>query len=192
MRPNHALSPLPAANGHCAPCVSTGVCAVDVMCVCMYACMHVCMRACMQVRRVGCIVCLRVRVHAHMHTCTHTNKRCARAGNACRKAPPQRPLLPKRTDVETTKYNTTYTNTIENNTAYTKTRTSEADAPENGQDGASTMGFTPDAATAAVPTGEEVATEAAPVSFVCGLGGRAPKIVDPTRTLLLPIRMASS
>ena len=85
MRPNHALSPLPAANGHFPPCVSTNVCAVDVMCVCMYArtsCRLYCVFAC------AC-TCTR------MHTCTHTDKRCARAGNPCRKAPPQRPLLPK-------------------------------------------------------------------------------------------------
>ena len=151
------------------------------------------MRACMQVRRVGCIVCLRVRVHAHMHTCTHTNKRCARAGKPCRKAPPQRPLLPKTDGRRDNKiqYNL-HKHNQKQYSLHKHTRTSEADAPENGQDGASTVGFTPDAATAAVPTGEEVATEAAPVSFVCGLGGRAPKIVDPTRTLLLPIRMASS
>jgi hypothetical protein len=138
------------------------------LCVCVCACMHTCTRA-------------------------HTQTSAAHAqAILVAKHLLRGPLLPKRTDVETTKYNTAYTNTIENNTAYTKTRTSEADAPENGQDGASTVGFTPDAATAAVPTGEEVATGAAPVSFVCGLGGRAPKIVDPTRTLLLPIRMASS
>ena len=138
------------------------------MCVCVCACMHTCTRAHTQTSAAH--------AQANLVAKHLLRGRCSR----------------KRTDAETTKYNTTYTNTIENNTAYTKTRTSEADAPENGQDGASTMGFTPDAATAAVPTGEEVATEAAPVSFVCGLGGRAPKIVDPTRTLLLPIRMASS
>ena len=109
-------------------------------------------------------------------------------------------MLPKtdqrpRIHAETKKHNTLHKrNATKNNTTYTYTdvRTSEDDAPENGQDAVFTVGITPDAATAAVPAGEEVATEAAPVSFVCGLGGRAPKIVEPTRTLLLPIRMASS